>query len=131
MTDHNHLRHLVNDLEELTKKIKAEIECKHDDFEYLKEFDGDGGIVLQRVQCKQCGMKNSICFDEPLKPDLWTNRGNEKQYDKCRHQFYSEKHYRRVDDYVVCSASCDHCHKETVHVHPLEDPMPEDGGWWN
>jgi|AACY02.18.fsa_nt_gi hypothetical protein len=28
MTDHNYLRHLVNDLEELTKKIKDELKLE-------------------------------------------------------------------------------------------------------
>jgi len=129
LRDKTYLRHLVNDLEEITQRIKAELKCNHADFEYLNEFDGDGGYVFQRVQCKECGMRNTIGFDQPLKPTLWTEQGTEKKFDECMHQFYSEKHYRRIKDFVVCVANCDHCHKQTAHVHPLETPMPEEDGW--
>lgn len=128
MTDKVHLRHLINDLKDLVEKIQNEIECEHKHYTPLDFFDGDGGIVVQRVKCNDCGQYNTQCFGEAIEPNLWTGR-DDKEYVGCRHQMYREKNWRYHKKSVVCQAECQDCDKEIIHIHPFE--AKPDKGWWH
>lgn len=98
--------------------------CDHLDIVELGIFDADGDIVVQRIKCPDCNMKNHLVYDVIEDESIWNNITS-----RCRHGMYKITSYKKDGDMILCDVVCLSCGFKTTNLYERAE-FEHSVGWY-
>lgn len=92
--------------------------CTHEHTTDLNEFDADGTIVTERIQCNKCHKTNAKIYEAIMSQTIWNDN------DSCTHHNYQILSYKKLEhDQIRCAVMCRICRKESTNLYNLEKEL--------